>query len=130
MDDGRAGLAGQLAIGEIDRADITVTLPGGVPGVQCSVGYGAGRPCADLAITGDRVELSATNLPPRTPVTLRAGVDVPTPPRAEPVPDLLDRWAADYAAEHPNARHTFANTRSACSCAARRAGSSGTPGCG
>ena len=51
--------------------------------VQCSVGYGDGRPCADLAITGDRVELSATNLPPRTPVTLRAGVDVPTPPRAE-----------------------------------------------
>ena len=49
---------------EIDRADITVTLPGGVPGAQCSVGYGDGRPCADLAITGDRVELSATNLPP------------------------------------------------------------------
>lgn len=30
-----------------------------------------------------------------------------TPPRAEPVPDLLDRWAADYAAEHPNPRPTI-----------------------
>lgn len=25
-----------------------------------------------------------------------------TPPRAQPVPNLLDRWAAEYAAEHPN----------------------------
>ena len=68
---------------EIERAEIAVTMPGEVGQAQCSVGFGVGRACTDLTISGNRVGLSATNLPPRTPVTLRAGVDVPTPPRAE-----------------------------------------------
>ncbi|WP_099251501.1 DUF2207 domain-containing protein, partial [Mycobacterium sp. shizuoka-1] len=67
----------------IERAEIAVTLPGGVTGAQCSVGYGLGRACDDLIVSGDTVHLSASNLEPRTPVTVRAGVDVPTPPRAE-----------------------------------------------
>ncbi len=67
---------------EIDRAEVTVRLPGPVPGAQCSVGAGVGRPCDGLSVAGDTVTLSAAGLPPRTPVTLRAGVDVPTPPRA------------------------------------------------
>ncbi|MDQ1320425.1 MAG: hypothetical protein QG655_1668, partial [Actinomycetota bacterium] len=68
---------------EIERAEISVTLPGRVPGAMCSVGQGVGRPCAGLTVAGDTVRLSATDLPPRTPVTVRVGVDVPTPPRAE-----------------------------------------------
>ena len=68
---------------EIDRAHVSVTLPGAVGRAQCSVGFGVGRACDDLTASGNRVELSATNLAPRTPVTLRAGVDVPTPPRNE-----------------------------------------------
>lgn len=68
---------------QIDRADITITLPGGVPGAQCSVGTGVGRACDGLTVDGDTVRLSATALAPRTPVTVRAAVDVATPPRTE-----------------------------------------------
>ncbi|HKP42399.1 DUF2207 domain-containing protein, partial [Mycobacterium sp.] len=76
----------------IDRADISITLPGNVSGAQCSVGYGVGRACRDLNVSGDKLELSATNLPPRTPVTVRAGVDVPTPARISlPWPYTWDR---------------------------------------
>ncbi|OBB48387.1 DUF2207 domain-containing protein, partial [Mycobacterium sp. 852002-51961_SCH5331710] len=67
----------------IEHADISVRLPGDVPAVQCSVGYGVGRPCQGLTTTGHRVTFSARNLPPRTPVTVRASVDVPAPPRVE-----------------------------------------------
>ncbi|MCB0923256.1 MAG: DUF2207 domain-containing protein, partial [Mycobacterium sp.] len=68
---------------EIERADITVTFPGTVPGAGCSVGRGVGRPCEGLTVAGDTVRLYAKDLAPRTPVTLRAGVDVPTPARTE-----------------------------------------------
>nr|WP_207384032.1 DUF2207 domain-containing protein [Mycolicibacterium komanii] len=66
----------------INNADISVAFPGGVPRVQCSVGYGVGAPCENLTIDGTTVRLSARHLAPRTPVTILAGVDVPTPPRA------------------------------------------------
>ena len=65
----------------IERAEVTVKLPAAVPGAQCSVGRGVGRACEDLTVHGDTVELVATNLPPQTPVTLRAGVEMPTPPQ-------------------------------------------------
>ena len=65
----------------MQQADISVTLPGDVTGAQCSVGFGVGAPCRDLTVTGNKVELSASYLGSRTPVTLRAGVDVPTPAR-------------------------------------------------
>ncbi|MDF2584407.1 MAG: rane protein, partial [Mycobacterium sp.] len=68
---------------EIDNVDITVTLPEPVLGAQCSVGFGRGAACSDLTVDGNTVRLAAQGLPPHTPVTLRAGVDMPTPPRAE-----------------------------------------------
>ena len=67
----------------IDQAQISVSVPGGVTGAQCAVGYGTGNPCEDLVIDGDTMTVTATDLPPRTPVTVRVGVDVPTPPRSE-----------------------------------------------
>ena len=67
----------------IDRADITVTLPAGITGAQCSVGTGVGGACDDLTINGTTMTVAATNLAPRTPVTVRVGVDTPPPPRAE-----------------------------------------------
>ena len=67
----------------MQRVDISVTLPSDVTGAQCSVGYGIGAACGDLTITGNKVQLSTDYLGSRTPVTLRAGVDVPTPPREE-----------------------------------------------
>ena len=66
----------------IRDAEITVRLPGPVPGAQCSVGMGEGSPCPGLAVDGDTIAIRAPNLDPRTPVTVRAGVDVATPPRA------------------------------------------------
>ena len=76
----------------IQRADISITLPGDIPRVQCTVGYGVGAPCRDLTISGNTVKLSAQYLGSRTPVTVRASVDVPTPPRAElPWPYTWDR---------------------------------------
>ena len=65
----------------MQQVDITVTLPSDVTGAQCSVGFGVGAPCQDLAINGNKVALSTSYLGSRTPVTLRAGVDVPTPDR-------------------------------------------------
>lgn len=67
----------------IQQADISIRLPGKVSRVQCSVGYGVGAPCPNLAASDQNVRLSAQNLAPRTPVTVRADVDVPAPPRAE-----------------------------------------------
>ena len=76
----------------IERADITVTLPGNVGTAQCSVGFGVGTACDDLSVAGNRVRLSAEDLPPRTPVTVRAGVDVATPPQVRlPWPYTWDR---------------------------------------
>ena len=63
----------------MQRVDVTVTLPSDVTGAQCSVGFGVGAPCRDLTITGNKVALSTSYLGSRTPVTLRAGVDVATP---------------------------------------------------
>jgi hypothetical protein len=67
----------------IHRVNITVTLPAKVVGAQCAVGYGTGRECTDLTVRGDTVTLRATGLQPRTPVTLRAGIDMPTPARTQ-----------------------------------------------
>uniref|UniRef100_UPI0028A606E5 DUF2207 domain-containing protein n=1 Tax=Mycolicibacterium sp. TaxID=2320850 RepID=UPI0028A606E5 len=64
---------------QIDRAEISVRLPGPVPGAQCSAGSGVGVPCSGLTVDGDTIRVSASNLAPATPVTVRAGVDVPTP---------------------------------------------------
>ncbi|PEG34927.1 hypothetical protein CRI77_26345, partial [Mycolicibacterium duvalii] len=77
---------------QIRRADISVTLPAAVDLAQCSVGRGVGTPCTDLSVRDNRVTFSARDLPPRTPVTVRAGVDLPPPPRAElPWPHHWDR---------------------------------------
>ncbi|HET7665437.1 MAG TPA: DUF2207 domain-containing protein, partial [Mycobacterium sp.] len=76
----------------IENAEISITLPGNVGRAQCSIGNRLGRPCTDLSAEGNTVTLSATNLSPRTPVTVRAGVDVPAPSRLSlPWPYTWDR---------------------------------------
>jgi predicted membrane protein DUF2207 len=76
----------------IEQADISITLPGDAGRVQCSVGYGVGRECRDVAVSGNKVQVSASNMTPQTPVTVRAGVDVPTPPQVSlPWPYAWDR---------------------------------------
>jgi hypothetical protein len=67
----------------IARADISVTLPGRVPGAGCSIGVGAEeKGCGTVDVAGNTLRVSATDLLPHTPVTVRVGVDVPTPSRA------------------------------------------------
>ena len=51
----------------IRRADISVTMPGEIGQAQCSVGFGVGTACGDLTVTGNKVELSASNLPAAHP---------------------------------------------------------------
>ena len=77
----------------IENVDVSVTLPGDVP--RCAVlrrlRHGPGMPRLGVERKQGR-RLSATYLPPRTPVTVRAGVDVPTPPRISlPWPYTWDR---------------------------------------
>jgi hypothetical protein len=67
---------------DIEKTDISVRLPAAVPGAQCSVGMGVGRACDGLTVEGDTVRITTGALAPGTPVTVRAGVDVPTPARA------------------------------------------------
>ncbi|HEV7711992.1 MAG TPA: hypothetical protein VGP16_27645, partial [Asanoa sp.] len=67
----------------IARADISVTLPGRVPGAGCSIGVGAEeKGCGTVDVAGTTLRVSAADLLPHTPVTVRVGVDVPTPSRA------------------------------------------------
>ena len=72
-------VVGGLWNNRMEHAEITVTMPGDITGAQCSVGVGVGTPCKDLTVSGNRIALSADYLGSHTPVTLRAGVDVPTP---------------------------------------------------
>ena len=53
-----------------------------MPGAQCSVGSGVGRACDDLTVRGDTIELAASNLPPRTPVSRACRGRRPDPARA------------------------------------------------
>src|SRR6202022_4644671 len=67
------------------HADISVTLPAAVGGVQCAVGFGNGEasPAPPMrGNRGNRIDMSLPGLAPRTPVTLRAGVDIATPARS------------------------------------------------
>ncbi|MBU3751758.1 MAG: DUF2207 domain-containing protein, partial [Mycobacterium sp.] len=66
----------------IEQAQVNITLPGAVPGAQCSVGPGIGQACPGLSVDGNTIRVAAAGLPPGTPVTVRAGTEVPTPPRA------------------------------------------------
>ena len=69
----------------IDRADITVTLP--ADDHRCAVlGRlpGSGDACDDLTVNGTTMSVAATDLAPRTPVTVRLGRrHRRPPPRAE-----------------------------------------------
>ena len=67
----------------IDRAQVSLTLPGPVVGAGCSVGSSdRPRPCDGLTVTGNTVRTAATDLIPHTPIRVRVGTDVPTPTRA------------------------------------------------
>ena len=64
----------------IRKAHVRATLPGDVTGAQCSVGFGLGRPCPDLAVSGDTVEFTTGGLEPRTPAVSYTHLTLPTTP--------------------------------------------------
>ncbi len=64
----------------IDAATVTVRFPVAATRAQCAVGYGEPEPCA-LNIARDTVTVQTRELQPHTPVTVRVGIDLPTPAR-------------------------------------------------
>ncbi|CAI9416995.1 DUF2207 domain-containing protein [Nocardioides sp. T2.26MG-1] len=75
----------------IATADLTVDLPVEADGVQCAVGSGATGGCT-LAGDGTRtLRIQAASLPANTPVTVKAGLDMDTPPAGTTLP-----WTARY----------------------------------
>ncbi len=72
----------------IERARLTVHLPAPTKPVQCVVGQGPdASDCPHLVGQGSRdLVVQADSLAPRTPVTLKVGQDLPTPPAGDPLP--------------------------------------------
>ena len=78
---------------EIDRSVLTVHLPAvATRPFQCAVGAGATGNCRQLTGQGTRtVEVRTGPLPPRTPVTVKVGLPIVTPPAGTTIP-----WAARW----------------------------------
>ncbi len=77
---------------EIDRAVLTVHLPAPAQQpLQCAVGAGATSGCQPPTEGSRSFEVRANNLPPRTPVTVKVGLPIPTPPAGTTVP-----WSARW----------------------------------
>jgi len=64
----------------IDRSTLTVDLPANSAQVQCAVGVGSTGGCTQVAGAGTKqITVTTGYLKPRTPVTLKTGLDLPTP---------------------------------------------------
>ncbi|HEX2896359.1 MAG TPA: DUF2207 domain-containing protein, partial [Marmoricola sp.] len=63
----------------IRQARLTVHLPAAAQDLRCGVGVGATSGCTVEGEGTDTVTVLAANLPPNTPVTVKAGLDIPTP---------------------------------------------------
>lgn len=75
----------------ITNAKLTVSLPANATNTQCAVGNGSTAACT---VTGDgtrRLQVNLTSLAPNTPVTVKLGMDIPTPPAGTSVP-WAGRW--------------------------------------
>ena len=70
----------------IDSAKLTVTLPAVAQGVRCAQGVGTTDGCEATGEGTRNLEISTGNLPPNTPVTLLATLDMPTPKAGKTLP--------------------------------------------
>lgn len=77
----------------IDRSTLTVDLPvESAANVRCAVGIGAETGCSQVEGAGTRrITVTTGYLKPRTPVTLKTGLDLATPPAVHSVP-WTGRW--------------------------------------
>lgn len=70
----------------ITRASLTVDLPREADNVQCAVGNGATGGCDVSGEDTKTLTIRASDLPPRTPVTVQTDLAMPTPPAGHAVP--------------------------------------------
>jgi hypothetical protein len=75
----------------IDGYALTVHLPAAASPVQCAVGNGAAGGCRALGTGTRTLTVRGGHLDPRTPVTIEAGLPIPTPPAGKSVP-----WTARF----------------------------------
>ena len=75
----------------IDRARLTVHLPAPAEGVRCAVGAGETGGCDVQGEGTDTLTVRASRLAPNTPVTVKVGLDLPTPETGETLP-----WSARF----------------------------------
>ena len=82
----------------ITRARLTVHLPTEAHDFQCAVGVGATSGCTADGEGTDALTVVASDLAPNTPVTVKVGLDMPTPP-ADTVP--WPAWLDPILGRHP-----------------------------
>lgn len=76
----------------ITQADLTVDLPvESQPTVRCAVGTGATAGCRVDGQGTRRLRVTTGSLEPGTPVTIKTGLDLPTPPAGDALP-WTARW--------------------------------------
>jgi hypothetical protein len=76
---------------EIEKANLTVHLPVPASGVQCARGAGQAGGCTAEGDGTETVTVDVEALSPNTPVTVKIGLDMPTPDTGTSVP-----WAARF----------------------------------
>jgi hypothetical protein len=75
----------------IDESNLTVHLPAEARDFKCAIGVGATSGCAANGDGTDTLTVRTGQLSPNTPVTIKAGLDVPTPDgNTLPWPSKLD----------------------------------------
>jgi uncharacterized membrane protein YgcG len=76
----------------ISRSELTVDLPVAAPeSVRCAVGAGATNGCAVDGEGTRHLRVTTGSLEPNTPVTVKTGLDLPTPPTGDALP-WTARW--------------------------------------
>jgi hypothetical protein len=70
----------------IEQSDLTVHLPAAAQDVQCAVGVGASGGCRAGGEGSRTLHVRTGALEPNTPVTVKAGLDMPTPPPGTTLP--------------------------------------------
>lgn len=75
----------------IDQAKLTVHLPVAAQGVQCAVGVGQNAGCQATGEDTEQLVVTVRDLAPNTPVTLKTGLDMATPPPGKQLP-----WTAKF----------------------------------
>ncbi len=65
---------------QIDASHLVVHLPAAATAFQCTVGVGTGSACDASGTDSQTITVTTGQLDPNTPVTISAGMDIPTPP--------------------------------------------------